>query len=87
MTFMIEAEQILKSDARGRVRVPVERQEALLDEFERSGLSGVKFAQAGGSQISDFCLMGAEAQAGAGCLDDGGCRGFGRNGASADSFV
>jgi hypothetical protein len=38
----------MTTDARGRVRVPVERREALLDEFERSGLSGVKFAQMAG---------------------------------------
>ena len=31
---------ILKQDSRGRVKVPRERQEALVDEFERSGLSG-----------------------------------------------
>ena len=29
---------------RGRGRVPRERQETLLDEFERSGVSGIKFA-------------------------------------------
>jgi hypothetical protein len=54
MTFMSEAEQILKSDTRGRVRVPVERREALLDEFERSGLSGAKFAQLVGVKYPTF---------------------------------
>ena len=38
-------DQNLKQDSRGRVRVSAERREALLDEFERSGLSGVKFAE------------------------------------------
>jgi hypothetical protein len=56
MTFMTEGDQILKSDARGRVRVPVGRQEALLDEFERSGLSGVKFAQLVGVKYPTFAL-------------------------------
>jgi hypothetical protein len=56
MTFMTEGDQILKSDARGRVRVPVERQEALLDEFERSGLSGVKFAKLVGVKYPTFAL-------------------------------
>lgn len=56
MTFMTEGDQILKSDARGRVRVPVERREALLDEFERSGLSGVKFAQLVGVKYPTFAL-------------------------------
>jgi hypothetical protein len=37
-------EVVLKTDSRGRVRTPAERREQLLDEFERSGLSGVKFA-------------------------------------------
>jgi hypothetical protein len=35
---------LLKQDVRGRVRTPLARREALLDEFERSGLSGPKFA-------------------------------------------
>jgi len=43
MTDMI-ADQILKTDGRGRVRVLVERREALLDEYEKSGLSAKKFA-------------------------------------------
>jgi hypothetical protein len=37
--------QLLKSDALGRVRTPPERREQLLDEFERSGISGIKFAE------------------------------------------
>ena len=37
-------EAILKTDVLGRVRTPRERREHLLDEFERSGLSGQKFA-------------------------------------------
>jgi hypothetical protein len=44
MTFMTGDQKVLLADARGRVRVAVERREALLDEFERSGMSGVKFA-------------------------------------------
>lgn len=35
---------VLKTDSRGRVRTPAARREQLLDEFERSGVSGVKFA-------------------------------------------
>ncbi len=35
---------ILKRDGLGRVRTPRERREALLAEFERSGMSGQKFA-------------------------------------------
>lgn len=38
-------EGVLKTDLLGRVKTPVERREALLDEFEKSGMSGAKFAQ------------------------------------------
>ena len=44
----------MKSDTRGRVRIPEERREALLDEFERSGLSGRKFAQLAGVNYATF---------------------------------
>ena len=40
-----EQETTIKTDTRGRVRVPRERQEMLLDEFERSGVSALKFAR------------------------------------------
>ena len=43
-TEMIPGQTILKTDARGRVHVPVKRREALLDEFDKSGLSAKKFA-------------------------------------------
>jgi hypothetical protein len=54
MTSTIEGSGILKADAKGRVRVPRERQEALLDEFERSGLSGAKFAALCGVKYPSF---------------------------------
>jgi hypothetical protein len=46
MTNTIKAEElvVLKTDVLGRVRTPAVRRESLLDEFERSGLSGQKFA-------------------------------------------
>jgi hypothetical protein len=44
--------EIFKRDARGRVRVRRARREALLDQFERSGMSGVKFAQYVGIKYS-----------------------------------
>jgi hypothetical protein len=37
-------QEILKTDSRGRVQTPVQRREALLDEFERSGVSAKKLA-------------------------------------------
>lgn len=45
MTDMIKTDEVvLKTDKRGRVRTPPARREQLLDEFERSGLSGKQFA-------------------------------------------
>lgn len=51
---MIGSGEVLKSDAKGRGRVPVERREALLDEFERSGLSAMKFAALVGVKYATF---------------------------------
>jgi hypothetical protein len=36
---------LLKTDVLGRMRTPAARREQLLDEFERSGASGVQFAK------------------------------------------
>src|SRR4051812_8624727 len=47
-------DEILKQDQRGRIRTPVARREALLDEYERSGLSGVKFAAMVGVKYATF---------------------------------
>ena len=47
-------EAILKTDVLGRVRTPRERREHLLDEFERSGLSGQKFAVLVGIKYPTF---------------------------------
>jgi hypothetical protein len=45
MTFTPEeGAQIFKRDTMGRVRLPRARREELLDEYERSGISGVQFA-------------------------------------------
>ena len=40
-----KAEQILKVDTAGRVWTPREQREAVLDEFERSGMPASKFAE------------------------------------------
>jgi hypothetical protein len=53
MTFAAEEpEQILSQDARGRVLATPERREPLLAEYDRSGMSGVKFAQYVGIKYS-----------------------------------
>ena len=46
--------QILKVDSRERVRTSKQRREAILDEFERSGLSGAAFAKLHGIKYSTF---------------------------------
>jgi len=47
-------DQILKVDRLGRVRVPEERREALLDEFERCGVSASQFATVAGVNYQTF---------------------------------
>jgi len=55
MTSTIKADGVvLKTDEVGRVRTPVARREQLLDEFERSGLSGIKFAALVGVKYPTF---------------------------------
>jgi hypothetical protein len=56
MTFMSGDQKVLLADACGQVRVPLERREALLDEFERSGMSGMKFAQLAGVKYQTFAV-------------------------------
>ncbi len=47
-----ELGEILSQDAQGRVLVTRERRESLLQEYDRSGMSGVKFAQYVGIKYS-----------------------------------
>ncbi len=46
--------ELLKVDRRGHVRVPAKRREALLDEFERCGVSAVQFAAHIGVKYQTF---------------------------------
>ena len=56
MTHTIKAatEELLKTDVLGRVKTPARRREQLLDEFERSGLSGQQFAALTGIKYQTF---------------------------------
>ena len=54
MTSTIGSSEVFKQDVLGRVRVPGERREALLDEFEKSGSSGAKFARLAGIKYATF---------------------------------
>jgi len=54
MTNTTLPEELLRSDVLGRVRTPRERREGMLDEFERSGLTGQKFAALVGVKYQTF---------------------------------
>jgi hypothetical protein len=54
MTDMITNELVLKLDRVGRVKTPVERQEEILAEFDRSGMSGMAFAAHCGVKYQTF---------------------------------
>lgn len=54
MTNTTVPDKVLKTDVLGRVRTPVEQREALLEEFERSGVSGKKFAVLVGVNYQTF---------------------------------
>lgn len=45
---------LLKTDVLGRVKTPAARRQQLLDEFERSGASGQKFAELVGVKYQTF---------------------------------
>jgi len=55
-----KAEQILKVDTAGRVWTPREQREAVLDEFERSGMPASKFAERIGVKHSTFATWAAQ---------------------------
>lgn len=48
------SEAIIKTDVLGRIKTSAARREQLLDEFERSGLSGCKFAELAGLKYQTF---------------------------------
>ena len=54
--------EIFPVDSKGRVRVSRERREQLLNEFEKSGLSGAQFARTGGSKYQTFAFWRQQRQ-------------------------
>jgi len=55
MTNTTQADEVvIKADVLGRMRTSRERREQLLDEFERSGLTGQKFAEVVGIKYQTF---------------------------------
>ena len=47
----------MSQDAQGRVLLTLERRESLLEEYDRSGMSGVQFAAVGPDQILNSRIM------------------------------
>ena len=54
MTPTTGQDQIVKVDRIGRIKTPRERREALLAEFDRSGMSGQQFAKWAGIKYGTF---------------------------------
>jgi transposase len=54
MTSTMGQDQIVKMDRIGRIKTPGERREALLAEFDRSGMSGAQFAKWAGIKYGTF---------------------------------
>ena len=54
MTSTNGVEEVLKQDVRGRVRVSRERRDAVLDQFERSGMNATRFALLAGVNYQTF---------------------------------
>jgi uncharacterized membrane protein len=52
MTVMESGSEILKLDEVGRLRTPPEKREAMLAEYERSGMTGAQFARSVGVRYS-----------------------------------
>jgi hypothetical protein len=76
MTSMQSSDSILKTDSLARVRTAPERRQELLEEFDRSGLSGSKFAALVGVKYSTFAQWAAKRKravsANAGAVDNAG---------------
>jgi hypothetical protein len=62
MTESEIASNILPTDSKGRVRASRERREQLLDEFEKSGLSGAQFARTVGLKYQTFAFWRQQRQ-------------------------
>lgn len=60
MTTTKGSSEILPADSKGRVRVSRERREELLDEFERSGMTGAQFARTVGLKYPTFAFWRQE---------------------------
>src|SRR5271157_4824048 len=53
-TMQSSSEALIKTDEAGRMRTPAARRESILEEFDRSGLSGPRFAALAGIKYQTF---------------------------------
>jgi hypothetical protein len=49
--------EVIKTDVMGRMRTSVARRESLLEEFDKSGLSGKKFAELSGVKYQTLATL------------------------------
>ena len=66
MTVMEPGSEILKVDEVGRVRTPPEKREAMLAEYDRSGMTGAQFARFVGVRYSTLMYWLQKRRKGAG---------------------
>ena len=66
MTVMESGSEILKVDEVGRVRTPPEKREAMLAEYDRSGMTGAQFARFVGVRYSTLMYWLQKRRKGAG---------------------
>ena len=64
MTVMEPESEILKVDEVGRIQTPPEKREALLAEYDRSGMTGAQFARFVRGEICDVDVLVTEAAQG-----------------------
>ena len=62
MTKPENGSEVFPIDSKGRIRFSRERREQLLDEFEKSGLSGAQFARTVGVKYQTFAFWRQERQ-------------------------
>ena len=73
MTVMESGSEILKVDEVGRVRTPPEKREAMLAEYERSGMTGAQFARFVGVRYSTLMYWLQKRRKGAGQGEQAAC--------------
>ena len=69
MTVMEPGSEILKVDEVGRIQTPPEKREALLAEYDRSGMTGAQFARFSGVRYATLMSWLQRRRKEAGCSE------------------